>query len=212
MNNKLAMGILFAVVIIGGVGAWFLLGSKGEGQPAAISTGSGVDTAAEEGMDDCFIPKQGEAECVIDATAVVVERVVTGGRCEGLRATITFDTEMTSLEPQQQGEVVMQIHPRGETNDGSADTGAGVGHYSGGRWLPFSFGPGDSQPAEGTFTAEVEGNTVTLELYEFADGSCITDDSQMRLKAEMTNPAGERVYDVIGTSDLMEYAPPLSYK
>lgn len=169
--------------------------------------GGGQSSGASEGTDDCFIPKIGQEECIIDVVGAAVERYPAANGCQGVRAEIKTDTDLSALAPQLQGEVVMQFHPKGQTNDGSADTGVGLGHYFGGKWTMFNFGQDGSKPAAGTFSAEIKEYSAVLGLDSFADGSCIADDSEMRVKLEMAeDPAGDRIYDILGFSGgLMEY-------
>jgi len=182
-----------------------------------IGEGGGGSAQLQEGAGDCFIPKEGPADCVIDIIDVEVDRPTYEGRnwplvpeaaangCEPIRATLTFDTELVALDLQRQGEVVIQVHPSGGTSDGSADTGVGVSRFPGGTLREFSFGPGGINPAPGAVSAQWVGRTATLQVNSFAGGSCIEDGSELRIKAEMTNAAGERIYDIVGTSELMQY-------
>lgn len=168
----------------------------------------------EEGPDDCFVPKKGETECLIDAISVKMVRTPAEAECQGVESTITFDTEITALDPQWQGEVVIQLHAPGLPNDGSADSGVGV-TLQRGSWTPFSFGPGGSQLEPGTFDTEIEGQRVILSISRLADGSCIKDDTQTRIKSEAsTSHSDDRRYDIVGSSspsDLMRYDDAASF-
>lgn len=199
--NKIFLlgGIVLVILVV----VYFLLG-RSSGPKTGSSTR--VATAGEK-TGDCFIPKEGDAECIVDIIGVMVERVSTGGECQGVRATIETDKDLEALDPGLQGEVVAQVHPKGQTNDGSADTGVGMGHYSGREWSTFSFGPDGRVIAKETYSAEMGGRTVIFELKSFADGSCISDDAEMRVKLEMAEGStGSRIYDTV-PGGLMDYLP-----
>lgn len=197
--------IIGAVIIVVTVAAVYFF-NQTPSRPKSDTTIREASTQEETG--DCFIPKKGDTECTVDAVDVKVERVPTGNECRGVRAIIQVDTELVALDLKLQGEVVIQLHPKDQTNDGSADSGVGMS-YRGGKWNIFSFGPGGSKPAEGMFSGEIDGQNVILQLDSFADGSCIADDSEMRIKLEMAEgPTGERVYDIVGyQGGLMDYLP-----
>ncbi|MDX1607759.1 MAG: hypothetical protein R3251_00915 [Candidatus Spechtbacterales bacterium] len=181
-----------------------------------IARGSDVSDSslgqAEEASDDCFVPKQGDVECEVDAIGVSVERVAAEGECKAVRATIDTNINLPGLGRGDKGEMVMQVHRAGSSSDGSSDTGIGIGNYGAG-WNEFKYGPGNTPPPPDSSSIKLEGKTATLQLNSFADGSCINEDDQLRIKFEMTNNAGQRVYDVVGqpSGALMDYLPVSAY-
>lgn len=208
INNLFVVGGIILAVIVGAV--YFF--NQNQNLPEPKSDTSTGEASIKEETGDCFIPKKGDAECIVDAVDVTVERIPTNGECRGVRATIQTDMDLAALDPKLQGEVVMQIHPKGQTNDGSADTGVGMGRYSGKEWSTFSFGPDGRVIAKETFSAEIGGRNVIFELKSFADGSCIADEDEMRIKLEMAEgSSGDRVYDIVGASGLMDYLPVNQY-
>lgn len=173
------------------------------GCPFGGGSSGGVLT---EAIADCFRVKAGDIACLVDMVVILfVLYAVAGTDCSGLRASIETDSNLEALDPGLDGEVVMGVHPAGASSDGSDDTGVGAS-YGDGSWKPFAFGPGDSMPADGMYAATIESNTAVLELGTLADGSCIEDDAEVRIKFEMNEgPNSDRRYDTF-PRDLMTYA------